>query len=98
MGRAQPLKNITQPLRKTEYHKNQLEPTRPKMAEDLISRRPFPHYILTVIRYNLNNTPTGAMIIPRLIIKAKKVDGGPTPGNPHPFRIAVGIFLPLFSL
>ena len=38
------------------------------------------------------------MIIPRLIIKAKKVDGGPTPGNPHPFPIAVGIFLPLFSL
>ena len=40
MCRAQPLKNIIQPLRKTEYHKNQLQPTRPKMAEDLISRRP----------------------------------------------------------
>lgn len=98
MGKAQPLKNIIQPLRKTEYHKTQLQPTRPKMAEDLISRRPWPHYILTVIHQNLNDARTGAMIIRRLIIKAKKVDGGPTPGNPRPFPIAVGIFLPLFSL
>lgn len=35
----------------------------------------------------LNDTPAGAMVLPRLTIKGQKVGGGPIPGNPHPLLL-----------
>jgi len=46
----------------------------------------------------LNDTPTDAMTVPRLIIKGQKVSSGPIPRNPCPFPQTVGIILPLISL
>ena len=46
----------------------------------------------------LNDTPTGAMRVPKLTIKDKKVDGGSIPGNPSPCLEIVGTFLPLVSM
>lgn len=43
------VKRMTQPLRKTGHDKNGLEPTRLKMAEDLTSLNPDPHYALIAI-------------------------------------------------
>ena len=40
-GQNTTVKRMTQPLRKTGYDKNWLEPTRPKMLEDLISSSPW---------------------------------------------------------
>ena len=46
----------------------------------------------------LNDTPTGAMRVPKLTIKDKKVDGGSIPGNLCPWLEIVGTFFPLVSL
>ena len=46
----------------------------------------------------LNDIPTDAMTVPRLIIKGQKVSSGPLPRNPFPFPQIVGIILPLISL
>ena len=48
--------------------------------------------------HKLNDTPTGALTVPRLIIKGQKVGGGPVPGNLHSFSKVVGTILPLISL
>ena len=56
-----------------------------------------PHHTLIVI-YQLNDTPIGAMTVPRLTIKDQKVGGGPILGNLRPFPQIVGIILPLISL
>ena len=53
----------------------------------------------TIIHYHkLNDTPTGALTVPRLIINGQKVGGGPIPGNLHSFSKVVGTILPLISL
>ena len=46
----------------------------------------------------LNDTPTGAMIVTKLTTKGQQVGGGPVPGNPHPFPKIAGMFLLLISL
>ena len=52
-----------------------------------------------IIHYHkLNDTPTGALTVPRLIIKGQKVGRGPIPGNLHSFSELVGTILPLISL
>ena len=48
--------------------------------------------------HKLNDTPTGALTVPRLIIKGQKVGGGTVPGNLHSFSKVVGTILPLISL
>ena len=57
-----------------------------------------PHYTLIVIRQRLNDTPTCALTILRLIIKGQKVDHGPIPKNPCPSPGIVGTVLLLISL
>ena len=45
----------------------------------------------------INDTPTGAMTVPRPTIKDQQVCGGPIPGNPHPFPKITGILVSLIS-
>ena len=56
-----------------------------------------PHYMLTVTTL-ANYTFTGAMTVPRPIIKGPKVGGGPISGNPCSLPKTVGIPLPFISL
>jgi len=50
--------------------------------------------LLTVIHEHMpNDTPTGAMTIPRLTIKGQKAGGGSIPRNPHLFLEIIGIIL-----
>ena len=71
---------------------------RSKIVEDLTFSRTWASFTLIVIHQRLNDTPTGTMVVPRLLIKGQKVGSRPIPGNLCPFSKIVGIILPLDSL
>ena len=78
-GQGTAIKIMTQPLTRTGYNNNWLDPIRAKMA-DLISSLILPSLLCISM---LNDMPTGTRTVLRLSIKGQRMGSGLIPGNPH---------------
>ena len=94
-GQGTTFRRMTQPEDRTPADWN---PMGPRWQASWLPLAVAPRYILTETRRELNDTPSGTMIVTQLTTKGQQVGGGPVPGNPHPFPKMAGIRLPLISL